>query len=534
MTKRSLLAVAILLWSFGANTQLFNPVATAPFTGVFGPPGTLPTPFFNETPTVNYNYGGQGVGYKVPSPTCVGVTCVAGATTYRADAVNFKATTFSGFTFLLAFNASPNSYNYTISISQPGPYVITLWGGSGSTGGSWNILIDNQVVGNVPTPFDPVHGYNTMAPATSAAFNATLGTHILTLAWGSGDVNGSPGDIVAWQGGVASTTGVACDIGPPYTGQIPAAATQAGLTHCGANYDFTYTGSFTDSLGTHTWSTLSSWLSCGGFGGNTILTFTGATPCDTGHQNITTDGGTQVLALTYTLADKNNGIYYNVVQSGGFVGSSIAGTSFPIGHYYELVVKLSNFDPCGTNNCIVYDTSTYAPDAFSGGNPCFIETDSELWDNSNPNVGVDYWNPTCGTSGNAFGPAVNTPPIQQPSTSAYTTYGILSTIDNVNNNFGACTYSATGAVSGLPASSWKDCATQAVGGSSATNAVFNSRNGVFLVEGPQSSGQGGVNWSATTETTTIQRVTFWVCPNPTGGAWQTGQCYNNPVITAHP
>src|SRR6516162_9190616 len=55
---------------------------------------------------------------------------------------------------------------------------------------------------------------------------------------------------------------ITCDIGPNYSGSIPAAATQAGFTHCAANYDFTYTGSFTNGSFTYQWSNLSSWLRC--------------------------------------------------------------------------------------------------------------------------------------------------------------------------------------------------------------------------------------------------------------------------------
>lgn len=85
---------------------------------------------------------------------------------------------------------------------------------------------------------------------------------------------------------------VACDIGPSYTGSIPAAAAQAGFTHCAANYDFTQTQAFTDQLGTHTWSDLSSWFVCSNVTAAPYLwKFIGTTGCNDGtHQYITTDG----------------------------------------------------------------------------------------------------------------------------------------------------------------------------------------------------------------------------------------------------
>jgi hypothetical protein len=522
--------VVILLWSFGANTQLFNPVVTAPFTGVFGPPGTLPIPFYNQTAAVNYNYGGQGVGYKVPSPACVGVTCVAGASTYRADAVNFKATTFSGFTFLLAFNASPNAYNYTISISQPGPYVITLWGGSGSTGGSWNILIDNQVVGNVQTLYDPVHGYDTMAPSTSASFNATLGTHILTLAWGSGDVNGSPGDIVAWQGQQAVQNITSnCDIGPSYSGQIPAPATQAGFTHCAFNYDFTQTASFTDAAGTHQWSNLSSWFVCDK--NNTsnpyLFRYSGDVGCQDGvHQLITNDGGVQVLAMSYLLTDAQSGKYSNLLlhQSSS---SSQPIDPIPEEYYIEVVLRPSATHCGNSPGCIYFSHNTFT---FVQGNPCFVATDQE-WDNDATTTGVGFapWNlPSCnGTSSYPNGVCCASP-VGGTINTSYDTWGIMVTADGVNQ-FSGCDYWKAGAVSGLTADSFLSCFQYNPINAGATTAVFNTPLHWSMTEGPQSSGQGGSSWTLGQHTTYIQRATIWEC-----SGYQTGPCITNPVVTGHP
>jgi hypothetical protein len=72
-------------------------------------------------------------------------------------------------------------------------------------------------------------------------------------------VTGAPDYSITPSGGA-----IACDIGPALTGAIPAAATQAGSTHCGANYDFTQAGSFTSGGHTYQWSNLSSWLECAG------------------------------------------------------------------------------------------------------------------------------------------------------------------------------------------------------------------------------------------------------------------------------
>jgi hypothetical protein len=62
-----------------------------------------------------------------------------------------------------------------------------------------------------------------------------------------------------------------------------------------------------------------------------------------------------------------------------------------------------------------------------------------------------------------------------------------------------------------------------------TSTIFASREALILDEGPESSGQGGSSWTATSHTTFLQRMTVWTC-----AGWKTGQCFNNPVITTHP
>jgi hypothetical protein len=52
----------------------------------------------------------------------------------------------------------------------------------------------------------------------------------------------------------AGSDPIACDIGPSYTGSIPAAAQAAGFTHCAANWDFSQP----------TYATQSNWLDCVG------------------------------------------------------------------------------------------------------------------------------------------------------------------------------------------------------------------------------------------------------------------------------
>jgi hypothetical protein len=342
----------------------------------------------------------------------------------------------------------------------------------------------------------------------------------------------------------AGTT--ACDIGPSYTGQIPAAATQAGFTHCAANYDFTQTQSFTDSLGTHQWSNLSSWFICNASSSGSWLLnyapYVQGVSCDTTHQNIGTDGGTQVLQMSYYLTDAQSGIYNNIITSAPFSTVPAPGTTFPEGFYMEEVIRPSSIN-VSSSAAIAFTHFMSAVNALSGGSPCYVSEDFDEISSPNPtsnNTGFDLWNPVCGTSSNAFGPSQN-PQDPPPSASTYTTYGELVTQDNcggncsVNNgNYAEVGYVRSGAISGLQASDFRGSMSFTVVPPSSSQ-IFTNRNQFGLWQGPESSSQGGAAWTATSYTMNIQRVTIWVCPNPTGGTWQTtGQCYVNPVITTHP
>jgi hypothetical protein len=194
-------------------------------------------------------------------------------------------------------------------------------------------------------------------------------------------------------------SGIACDIGPSYTGQIPAAATQAGFTHCAFNYDFTQTASFTDAAGTHQWSNLSSWLSCDKNNSSNPYLFrsNGNVGCNDGvHQTVTTDRGVQVLAMSYLLTDAQAGHYSNLLLNQSNSSSNPI-DPIPEEYYIEMVMRPTSTQCSTTDGCIYFDVSTFTN---VQGNPCFIATDQE-WDNNSTANGVGFapWNlPGCNGS----------------------------------------------------------------------------------------------------------------------------------------
>ena len=140
--------------------------------------------------------------------------------------------------------------------------------------------------------------------------------------------------------------GIACDIGPNYSGPIPAGAQAKGFTHCAANYDFTSTANFTYNGNTYNYSNLLSWLGlCGG--SNPPLWYntgynSSASPCS--DFNIVSDGGSNALHMQWTATDAGNGAAGTLMTSnpGGYPGQgSEQPFTWPQGHYTEGKFRLS-------------------------------------------------------------------------------------------------------------------------------------------------------------------------------------------------
>jgi hypothetical protein len=322
----------------------------------------------------------------------------------------------------------------------------------------------------------------------------------------------------------AGSDPIPCDIGPPYNGSIPAAAAAAGFTHCAANYDFTQTQPFTNTIGgtqyTFQWSQMgggsgaSPWFSCTNSTSGVYLWYKdpSGVACDTTHQNITTDGGVQVLELT-TLQSDNA---FNQITTG--YGASPQPNPFPAQYYYEGVFKPLAI-PC-TGTCL--DISTTGVDRSSQGIYCTIGMDfDEVGPGTTVGGGLSGWNlNNCSVNSGTywFGPGFPSPDRPASSTTAYQTYGALMMMDGVSNVEG-CVYYSAGVVSGLPSGSFYGCTGET---SPTTNPVaFQGQEYIYL--GWPDSNPG--TWSETA-TVYIQRVTMWTCPSPTG---TPPECYTNPI-----
>jgi hypothetical protein len=336
-------------------------------------------------------------------------------------------------------------------------------------------------------------------------------------------------------GGSSSPSGIACDIGPNYTGPIPAAASAAGYTRCAANYDFTNAA----------YSNLANWLSCSG-------TYNPATPQWWLSGSVTapcsdfamvSDGAlSQVFRLEFTTADYNNNVRQTQIGTTTNVIGSTTGQISPPGRYDEVVFRIDN--TAYTSNPLL-SSGSYMPmyDFFViGATPgnfnnisttTFPELDwNEGYAHSGPSfqAGATFaeWGPSpCGSR--CFG---NGGSLTLPTTvpTSYITSGGRYTQNASTGAIGVCMYQDAGNPIATSARTQVSCNTGSWQ-NGASDASINSRLLTLIYTGNQQAAGtntcgGGSSSCAPTNPyfTYIQRWTIWVCPagNSTTNGCATG------------
>jgi hypothetical protein len=311
-----------------------------------------------------------------------------------------------------------------------------------------------------------------------------------------------------------SSNGIACDIGPNYTGTIPAGAQAAGFTHCAANYDFTQNVTFNNGNGGsgYNFATVSTWLDCAG-ASNPLWYVTedglagGNCPGDTSQQfSIVNDGGTQVLQVQYNMpADWNNGITDAKIATASPEGwPNPPGILFPQGGYTEAVLRMPAAtvdNACGSVNCILTDAWSWAP--ATSGNPV------QEWDF------IEMYGPASNIVTNGAGGGNCCGGFAEPGhtpgydPTIYHTYAMRITMDS-SGNMGVCNYldgsQITNDSSGKP-----PCIT----GGPLSSFLQAQRHFLILEAGPQSNSYT----PAQNEDLLMQRFTVWTC-----SSWQTTSC----------
>jgi hypothetical protein len=263
----------------------------------------------------------------------------------------------------------------------------------------------------------------------------TMALLVPSLAYG-----GNPSADLSVQVVPAGSNPIACDIGPNYTGSIPAGAQAAGFTHCAINADFTTNTNFTYNGHTYNWSNPATWLDCAG-SANPI--FYRADYGSTGHTlpcsdySIVNIFGTNTLNLNYTVADAtagNQATYLSMLNI-----AHTAGLSLPNGLYVDHTFRLATNSyypnsPQTTNN------QNNFPSFGLFGIVCCpsasVEVDNdEVYGNGGSSLNVHDWN---GSETSPYGYAFSASGTDGGYSVGYKTIGTRFSTNGTN--YAVCTY----------------------------------------------------------------------------------------------
>jgi hypothetical protein len=330
----------------------------------------------------------------------------------------------------------------------------------------------------------------------------------------------NPGADLSIQVVPPSSSGIACDIGPNYTGNIPAAAQAVGYTHCAANYDFTNTAAYNSG-------NMSTWLSCpdsGAAGFQWYCTRPGSSVFPPpGDVTLVNDGGVQAFQTTFTPADLANGQGGTQVTSYSAVGNpNPPGSFFPLGVYTEYVGRTPASSVVGNTAGALLGSVFW--DNPHGSFVNWLETDpSEFY-------AYNSGGPPNGTISNGAGGGehcVNdfrcgfAPPIAKVSLetpydpTVYHTYGFRTTFNNGGGTVGLCAYFDGSQLPtdsrGAPA-----CVTYDMVGGAGDSAIT-ARYGLNIYNVPQ-----GATSLVKPLVELFQRITVFTCPGYQSGPCATG------------
>jgi hypothetical protein len=307
---------------------------------------------------------------------------------------------------------------------------------------------------------------------------------------------------------VPSTSGIACDTGPPYTGAIPVGAQAAGFTHCAANYDFS----------SPQYSNLSTWLDVCGAGGNAqwfVTPSDGAgNPAPCSAWSITTDGGGQVLQMHWDPSFLSS----NVLTTGMQTSSGSTTFDYPLGSYFQATYRstVGSFgDPQGgapfvsawwswQKNSPVVEIDfleTYAFSAATGKAPCGSVVcgggaSTHDWGGAG-SFGIASYE---ASGGSGYDPTI------------YETIGTRVT-NNGSSRIAACGYLNNRLIS--------------CGSASLSQASqYQNRSFLIMYDGPQAN--DGYR-PTVAQDIFVKDIVVFTCAN-----WRTGQCLNNPVLQGAP
>jgi hypothetical protein len=307
----------------------------------------------------------------------------------------------------------------------------------------------------------------------------------------------------------AGSDPIACDVGTPYIGSIPAPARAAGFTHCVANYDFTQTASFTSGGNTYQWSNLASWNQCSGASSPLLFNKDYGSPNNCADITVATDdacGGCQTLRMQYQPTDTNGQTWLSSASEAGYPNS--AGVHIKHGFYAEGVLRAGTNYTTSCNNACIFESFS-ADQTLGSCNSCgnVAPIFNEMYDGGGAYAIM---------GGPNFPSGANWTPAA--TLDVYETYGWLDTVVNSNsgNNSEGCGVLNEHSPSQACGAVHQDLATAI---NQPTFEFYPSWVGFQQAPNP-----------VQTEVMNIQRVTIWACngyANSTSGL----PCYTSSLVT---
>ncbi len=187
---------------------------------------------------------------------------------------------------------------------------------------------------------------------------------------------------------VPTAVGNSCDVGPPFLGPIPPGAVAAGFTRCLYNLDLAQ------------FFNLNTVINCKG-ASTPLMYAVSDGPNNCNDYNIVSDGGAQVLDLTFTPSDFASGTRDSKLSTTDY--NLVTGYTFPSSHYVSYTYRMTDASKNAYNTNgfrLLGDIWEWSPNAISSS--AFVEFDHD--ENAtvgpgsccNSGTGSGWWNQPAG------------------------------------------------------------------------------------------------------------------------------------------
>lgn len=182
-TYNSILLASLVLLLFGCNLPTIPALPSSSITDALSSLSTGEAPFLGQPQAVpgtieavNYDLGGQGVGYYSPADVNYG------GSDYRpGDGVSIRASLDGGNDLQVGWTTDGEWLAYTVNVMETGSYTLSVRAADGlTTPGQLHLEVDGVEVSG-PVTIPSTGSYDTFADAEAHGIPLTAGLHVLRL-----------------------------------------------------------------------------------------------------------------------------------------------------------------------------------------------------------------------------------------------------------------------------------------------------------------------------------------------------------------